>query len=612
MSDLDYDVVASGNAMGDAEPDTERKLGAFPNPDLRESPVVPLGFYAGKVVFAMPEGEIRHELASKIGGMLRPDIFACEKGQSFLTYWRDSEDKFQRDLATIWFVRKCRSAGFWNSDRAVRSLGVWPGDLGAVILHRGAELHRYMPDGSVQVDTIADALRNTSGPLYRLCSSAAAPSDPCPRERGVWLRSRLDRWGFEAIGDEGLKGADVVAGWIMASLLGAVSPFRGHLMLNALAGSGKSTLIEFIHACLSALAGDVIDSFSEAGFKNELSGMARPVLIDEAEASSGANGPGVLERVLEVIRRMATGHGGTRKQGDVGGGTVTQTAIGSVLMAGINPPKLASADASRVAEVRLQPLNRVLGAERFASDAEMHATIAEAKALAPALLGRALAGAARYRSDFDAIKAAFVKSKEAPRTADLMAMIAAGRRLLLLDEPIETEDEADAEVLFWRPLLAQREAAQTVSNPGAEALAHLMSANSGQHRHDRHLTLGEVIQGQIGPEGGGDEHVLKANGLKLYRGDWADGSPGPWLIVANQHPALERIFERSSWRDWRRSLGYLDELGEAHQTKVTTPQRFGLGVLSRGIAIPLTPWLEGRTHGVTTVTDSVTSEPRDW
>jgi hypothetical protein len=588
-----FEVIAGG-LLEDADEDTERRMGAFPNPPVEESPVVPLGFIAGKVVFAMPEGEIRTELAAKIGQMLRTDIFACQAGQSFLTYWRDSDDKFQRDLATIWFVRKCRDAGYWDLARAVRSLGVWPGDAGAVVLHKGDEVWSIQPGPEVSKLSIAAALKVRKGPLYRLRPSAASPASPCSVADGAWVRAQLDRWRFEPIGLEGLTGADALAGWIVAAMLGAVPPFRGHVLLSALPGAGKTTLIILVHALISAVAGDIITSFTDAGLRNDLAGEARPVLIDEAEASPDGVGPGPVERALELLRRMSTGSGGTRKQGDVGGGVATQTAVGAVLMAAVNAPRLGPADGTRIVEVRLLPLAAPAppGSEgvKLSTDEELADVIARAAALAPALLGRALAGAWRYREDVGRLKAALMQAEETPRSADLVAMLAAGRRLLLFDAPL-TDLEAAEEVAFWRPLLVQREALEVVSNPGADALAHLMNADSGQHVRDRRQTLGELLQRQLGTEREYDD-VLKAHGLKVFEHAWEDGSPGPWLLVANHHPALERIFGRTHWRDWRRALAYLDALGPTYATKPTKPQWFGVGVKQRGLAIPLTPWLD--------------------
>lgn len=609
----DFEEIARDD-LAEADDGTEHRLkGAFPNPDVALSPVIPLGFVGPKVVFAMPEGEIRHELASKIGSMLRTDIYACQAGQAFLTHWRDADDKFQRDLATVWFVRQCREAGLWNERRTVRGLGVWPAEGGAVVLHRGSEIITIPPSGKTARLSIAEALRNPKGPIYRLRPTAPEPAKPASAADGQWVRDQLDLWRFEAIGLEGLTGADVVAGWLMGAMLGAVAPFRGHLMLDALAGSGKTTLMAFVAAVFSGLDVEVIDSFTPAGLRNDLAGQARPVLIDEAESSPGGqHGPGPVEQALELLRRMATGSGGTRKQGDVGGGSVTQTAVGAVFMAATSPPKLGPADATRVIEFRLLPL--VSDPPRpLASDADLEAAREKAAGLGPALLGRALKGAARYRADVSHLKAAFGRMRESPRTADLIAMIAAGRRLLLSDEPL-SDEAADEEARMWKALLLQRETFESVANPGADCLAHLFNVDSGQHVRDRRATLGQLIERALTVDRGEYGDTLKAHGVKIWEGRWeGDAVARPWLLVANHHPMLEQIFARTRWPDWRRTLTHLDALGPDYATRVGKPQWFGMHK-ARCLAIPLTPWIESRsgTRGGAGVPPTVPEEDLVW
>lgn len=594
-------------------PEVSETRKPFPNPPADESPVIPLGFFGGKVVFAMPEGEIREELASKLAGMLKTDIYACAAGASFLAYWRDSEDKLMRDLAVMWFVRKCREAGYYDKGRPVRSLGVWPDAGGGVVLHKGDAIWRWSAEGVLTRQTIFEAMRaDRSGPLYKLRPPAPQPGEAASCADGAWIRAQLDLWRFEAIGDEGLTGADVALGWMGGALLGAVAPFRGHLLAHALAGSGKSTLVGFIHGLLSALAGDIVDSFTAAGLRSALADMARPVLLDEAESAPGALGGGVVEQALELIRRMSTGAGGTRKQGDMGGGAVTQTAVGAVMLAAINPPRLGPADATRIVEIRLGPLSGSDLAEdaprpRVATDAELTAGLARARELAPGLLGRALAQAGRYRADVAAMKAALGRAGESPRAADLVAMLAAGRRLLLFDEALD-EAAADGEAAFWRPLLAQREASEVVSNVGSDAFSWLMNADSGQHSGDRRLTLGEIVTRWIKHERE-REDVLKAHGLKI----WEDpDSKAPWLMVANHHPALEKVFRGTAWQDWRRSLSFLDALGPEYRTRAAKKQRFGLGVEQRALAIPLTPLLAKAERPVPPRSDAVPEQDVDF
>lgn len=622
-----YDPVQFGEVrdMEDAEGDTGEGLKGFPNPPLDESPVVPLGHYAGRVVFAMPEGEVRNEAAAKIGQMLRNDIYASEAGASFLTYWRDKKEKFHRELCAIWFVRQCRSAGYWDSNRVIRSLGVWPGEDGAPVLHLGDEVWLY-GGSKIEKRSIVEMMRIGSGPLYRIQPPAPRPVKAATVADGAWVREQLDLWNFEGLGVEGLTGADIVAGWIMPALLAAVAPFRGHTVVYGPAGSGKTTLVKFVRDLASALAGPVIDSFSEAGFRAEISGMARPAFLDEAEASADNHGPGVVEQALGILRRMATGDGSVRKQGSADGGTTTQTAVGAVMMGAITPPKLDSADASRMVEIRLRPIAppdpQVGGGD---PDAAIEAARERARKLAPALLGRALLGAKRYRADIVALKAALRRSGESPRSADLLAMLAAGRRLLLFDTPLD-EAGADDEVLFWAPLLVQRRANDVVTNVGADAFAHLMSAESTVYRSDRRLTLGTMVERLAKGE---REYIelLKGYGLQLWETGndpaWESasggpqGRPGPFLIVSNKHPALEKVFGPTRWRDWRRSLSFLDDLGDDHRTWSTKPLRYGAGVKQRGLAIPLTPLIDrlsdtamaDRSRGVPT---SVPGEDVDW
>lgn len=604
----------------DADNDSGEGLKGFPNPPLTECPVVPLGWYGNKVVFAMPEGEIRHEVASKIGQMMTVDIFASEASRSFLTYWRDKKDKFHRELAVVWFIRQCRAAGYWDDSREVRLLGVWPGEGGAPALHLGDEvwlLAGKKPDKR----TIAEMMRVRSGPLYRVQPPAPRPTKPATTADGAWIREQLDHWAWERLDDEGLTGADIVAGWLLPALLGAVAPFRGHLIVYGPPGAGKTTMVGLARDLVSANAGPLLDSFSEAGFRREISGMARAAFLDEAEAASDGHGPGPVEQALGLLRRMSTGEGSVRKQAGGEGGVTTQTAVGAAMLGAVTPPKLESADATRMVEIRLRPLPPIPQGGKD-PDVLIRDAREKARKLAPALLGRALAQAGRYRADVAAMKAALRRSGESPRAADLVAMLAAGRRLLLVDEPLD-EVTADEEVRFWAPLISQRQAHDVVTNVGADAFAHLMAAESSLYRSDRRLSIGAMLERLVKGE---REYVepLKGYGLQIWEdGDppaWEGasggpgGRPGPFLIVANKHPALEKIYAATRWRDWRRSLSFLDDLGVDFQTWSTKPLRYGAGVKQRGLAIPLTPLLDSLSGGFRSraVPTSVPEEDVDW
>jgi hypothetical protein len=291
---------------------------------------------------------------------------------------------------------------------------------------------------------------------------------------------------------------------------------------------------------------------------------------------------------------MSTGSGGSRKQADGAGGAITQTAMGSAMLCAVNPPRIPDALATRIAELRLSPLTAP-GADGkvapLAADKSIKAATAWAGELGPKLLWRALKGAERYAADFERLKLAMTEAGEPPRLADLVASLAAGRRLLLTDEPLDAESTAD-ELALWASMLAERREASPVSNPGQDALAHLFAWDAGIHNHGSRLTIGELVRRWLLGEPD-RERTLREFGLRPIRNK-TDGIP--FLLVANKHPALERIFDKTRWPDWTRSLGYLDQLGPDFATfKPNKPIRFSLGVQQRAIAIPLTPWEEKKT-----------------
>ena len=243
-------------------------------------------------------------------------------------------------------------------------------------------------------------------------------------------------------------------------------------------------------------------------------------------------------------------------------------------------------------EVRLKPLGKAKGG----ADEELAAATAWAKEHSGALLARAIRDAGRYRSDLSLLKTALGAAGQDARGADLVAALAAGRRLLMFDEPLD-EETAAAEAEAWAPLIAGREQTATTTNEGQQCLNRLFAMNSGKHQNDRHLSLGEIIQQRLDPGDGYSKEahdvVLKAFGLRVENGPTGSPRPGPWLLVSNNHDALRRGFAGTNFGNWRGTLEYLGDLGPEYAPQtMPKPVRFGMHQ-SRALAIPLTPWLEG-------------------
>lgn len=602
MSDDPYD-------MPDAEPDKADAGTAdvTPDPDVKDCPLILLGFLEDKVVLALPEGELRFVSAPRMASHLKTDLFVGVAGRVFLAMFKNGKGEFQRERAAAWVVEKCRAMGRWDEERVERGPGVWPTPEG-VVVHAGNAIGRY-PFAKQDWMSIADALRAVrSGPIWQLAPPHPRPGEPAPVEVGRELRRALNQWSFSLLGDQGLSEADVVLGFQGSALLGAVPAFRPHLSLSGGPGTGKTTLSRFLQAAGSANAGELLDSFTEAGFRNSLSGKARAVYLDEAEPSPDGQGP--VEKAMELLRRMSTGEGSARRSGDTGGRAVATTAVGAVCLAGISPVAIGDAMSTRMVEVRL----KLLGAAKGGADDRLMASIDWARKASPGLLARAVRDVDRYRNDVSRMKAALGETGRLPRTADLIAALAAGRRLLVEDEPL-TLETAREEVTLWSALIEARDESSEAQNVGQACLARLFATNSGQHDHDRHLTLGEIVEAAATTPGH-RENVLKAWGLIVENGWPGTDFPGPWMFVSTNHVALKKAFAGSDFPRWTKSLEHLEDLGERYAPRrppkgSSQNRRFGLHQ-SKFLAVPLAPWL-GKPIAVGVDPRAATPfDPPDW
>ncbi len=591
MSEQGYEIPGVGDAPQPAKgrKGKAKTPGPFVDPKVEDCPVIPLGYQGRDVVFALPGGELRYEAAKNIAGMLKSDIFVCVAGHTFLSQWVDDDGEFKAQAASTWFVRACRDAGRWDTNRPIRGYGVWTSTKGPIV-HAGDALGRW-PFAKDDWTPIAAALRaGGSGPVWRLAPPTPRPGKAATLEDARTLKAHLERWRWHSLGSDGdpeggLTGIDVVLGWQGMALLGAAAPFRAHILMLGGFGTGKTTLSRLMQAAGSANAGDLLDRFTEAGIRGDVSGEARAVYLDEAEPSE--DGPGPVEKALDMLRRMATGDGSKGVQGGMNGQTVSQTAIGAAWLGAILSVGLNDAMTSRIVEVRLRPLDKAKGG----ADAELDAAIEWAKATSPRFLARAMRDYARYRSDVSMMKTALGEAGQLPRGADLVAALAAGRRLLLNEEPLSLED-ARHELTLWAPLIQTREQTSSTVNPGQACLSAIMALHSHQHVRDRFLTLGEMVQEEAASPGTHDK-VLKTFGLRIENNPPGHAHPGPWLLVANVHPSLAKALEKTRFKNWRSALEHLGDLGDAYRPRTLGyAPKFGIGIQSRALAIPLTPWLE--------------------
>lgn len=147
---------------------------AFPNPDVSESPVRPLGYDGPYIAFLMPEGNRRSVIAGQVASWLQSDIYACEAGQTFLENWRDDDDAIDRQAAARWLIRACRAAGPYDAFSPARD-GLRIGGNGSL----AERSNRTRPDSDVVHQRVENSQiggrdRSRSNPLDQTAQVADA------------------------------------------------------------------------------------------------------------------------------------------------------------------------------------------------------------------------------------------------------------------------------------------------------------------------------------------------------------------------------------------------------------------------------------------------------
>ena len=190
------------------------------------------------------------------------------------------------------------------SPDAVRARGVWCDDAGGWIYNAGAACWHIPADGGKPVKV--DNVRGKH--VYLKGAELPAPDEEMlTDEDGQKLVDLMTArpWATPGAGD-------MVAGWLVASLLAGALPICPHVWINAPAGTGKTSLKTDLESVFSTLCCTKMDTIpTEPALRQSLKGDCLPVLIDEAE-------PEKLEKCADMMRLIRT----ATKGGDITTGTM--------------------------------------------------------------------------------------------------------------------------------------------------------------------------------------------------------------------------------------------------------------------------------------------------
>lgn len=477
----------------------------------------------------------------------RMNIISLFKGEQhwLLEQWGRKDNKgnptggLHTDAVTNVLTAACDREGIIDPISQVRGVGAWTDDSGQLVLHLGDK---------VLLGEAYESPGRHGRFIYPAFPPALRPDpDPANGDAAAELLGILGTWNWA---DPFM--AHLVLGFIGQGYMAAAVRWRTHVILDGERGSGKSSLQDLMIGLFGpwlVFASNV----TEAGLRQQMQSKGQPVFIDEFEAGQA---PAKKAAVVELLRQASSG-GIALRGGDNHVGhsfTVRFPAI----VSSIAPVPLLPQDESRMARVKLLSLPE--GSRRPNLSPERLAPLGRR------LMRRTVDGWRRWPATFAAYAAELERSAGADaRMQDTLGTLLAAADLLLFDQVPDADTVADLVARLAAMVAPTR--AEAVADQ-QRCLDHLLSMPINRGGGIQRTVASWAVQAlALGEYGFADaqarneaRQALGMMGLRLV-GETADGglmdnkdldaADAPiarrLLFVANSHPALEKVYEKTPW-----------------------------------------------------------------
>lgn len=225
--------------------------------------------------------------------------------------------------------------GVYDPNR-IRGVGAW-WDESNVVYHLGDRL-------VISGKTWPVLNPPPSNYLYQRLPRRDGPGDAIPLAdaEGFELLSLAERFHWEAPASGML-----LAGWVALAPICGVLRWRPHIWLNAVAGSGKSSVMHyFVRYLLGDLPLRVIGATTEAGIRQTLKSDALPIMFDEAESNEKPDAARI-QSILTLARISSTDDQGVTLKGSPSAEATMFNIRSMFFMSSINTALKQGADRSR-------------------------------------------------------------------------------------------------------------------------------------------------------------------------------------------------------------------------------------------------------------------------
>lgn len=571
--ELDRDGPGSGPPDG-PPPHPGEDDDAAPPPKMPDGcPVIPIGKLGDEHYYLDALYQLRILRDDKHSRSFLLGLIGTHTDFLYREYPRRKYDKDTGEWKTIGIryelleeaLKRCTAAaGLCQIRDRVRGPGAWPDGKGGLVLHVGDAIRvedAWQPPGLI------GRMVYTAGP------ATLRPGSEAGTAAALELLASYEQWHWRRGGLD----ARLLLGWTVASMVGGALDWRPSVWVTGGKGTGKSHLLKVLTWLFGQALLTAADS-SAAGVYQEQGCTSLPIAIEEVE-----NGDGDGRRQQDIIKlaRIA-GSGGKLRRGGQDHKAVEFELRSCFLFNSIIVPAMGAADMSRLAFLELNTIPN--GAEAPAIKPDRLVEIGRC------LMARIVREWPRLADVIQVYRRALAAEGWDPRGCDQLGTLLGCADVVLSD--------GDAALADTAADLAAQVAAKSdglnapIPSDAETCVAWLGSQTLQTYRNGELLTVAEWVSrgcGKLDATADEANTALARAGMRVMALPAREDPRNSefWLLVANQHAGLLRLFEDSQWRGRAGLLGpwaqALRRVPEARPAK--KPIRIG-SQLCRGTLIP--------------------------
>ncbi len=267
---------------------------------------------------------------------------------------KDLEDKvigIKWDNAVDDILKLAHKSGVFNPDDRQRGAGIWAEKHGPVV-HCGNKLI-YQNGEFNAFDFDSHFIYEASPERFRLANKGLSNAE----SKLLYEICTRPSW-------KDPKSGKILAGWIVASIVGGCLKWRPHIWIMGALGSGKSFMINDVLEKVFGGVGCFLGAGStEAGVRQSLRHDCLPVIMDEMDGESMKDNE-IIQSIITMSRRSSSGQ--RMAKGTAEGIAQSFTLQSSFCFASINHSIAQGADESRISILEMEPDARPGAIEKFA------------------------------------------------------------------------------------------------------------------------------------------------------------------------------------------------------------------------------------------------------